>query len=400
MKLITFVRFQINSIKTQMSSITNNFLRFFLFFLTLFLIFKIYFAYTITNGYPFGDWLINYQDGGFKRRGLLGTIVFFMYEQFQIKVQYTVFFFQFLFHFLFFYYLVRLIHLKKYNILDFVSLFTPFCLWGLVSESGMGARKDGVLWFMLSFFTYFLTKGNMRKWQWYSFYILSFVSVFIHESFVFFFPCFVSLYYFHTKKVEISKIVMISLSFCIPALVIFFWGIKSVGSEYTMNVIKACGIEFQSDNIFVWKENKLLKLDYYYEHLYGYLLYIITFTLQLVYVIFYLLIREYKKEDIQRLLFSFFACLLCTIPLFLIAIDFGRWLYNLFIFWSILIISLLPSADTKAPVFDYKTIFSKKNISFIALIFLSNFLYRVPSYLIGIEIAAPLRRLMIWCGYS
>lgn len=392
--------FQINSIKTQMGSITNYFLRFFLFFITLFLIFKIYFAYTIANGYPFGDWLINYQDGGFKRRGLLGTIVFFMYEKFQIKVQYTVFFFQFIFHFLFFYYLVRLISLKKYNFLDFVFLFTPFCLWGLVSDSGMGARKDGVLWFMMSFFTYHLTKGNMGKWRWYSFYILSFVSVFIHESFVFFFPCFVSLYYFHTKKIEVSKIILISLSFCIPALIIFFLGMKSVGSEYTINVIKACGINFQSDNIFAWKENKLLKLDYYYEHLYGYSLYIITFTLQFMYVIFYLLIREFKKENIQRLVFFFFACLLCAVPLFLIAIDFGRWFYNLFIFWGILIISLLPVADAKTSVFDDKTIFSKKSMSFIVLVFLSNFLYRVPSYLIGIEIAAPLRRLMIWCGYS
>lgn len=400
MKLITFVRFQINSIKTQMSSITNNFLRFFLFFITLFVIFKIYFAYKIANGYPFGDWLINYQDGGFKRRGLLGTIIFFIYGKFQIKVQYTVFFFQFLFHFLFFYYLVRLINLKKYNILDFVFLFTPFCLWGFVSDSGMGARKDGVLWFMLSSFTYFLTKGSISKWRWYSFYLLFFVSVFIHESFVFFFPCFVVLYYFHTKKFELSKFIMISLSFSIPALLLFFGGMKNIGSEYTLDIIKACGINFQKDNIFAWKENEFFKLDYYHEHLYGYLLYIITFTLQFVYVIFYLLIREFKKENIQKLVIFFLVCLFCTIPLFLIAIDIGRWLYNLFIFWSLLIISLLPAYDIKTSVSHYKIIFSKKNISFILLVFLSNFLYRVPPYLNGIEIAAPLRRLMIWCGYS
>lgn len=383
-----------------MNSIRNNFLRFFLFFITLFLIFKIYFAYTIANGYPFGDWLINYQDGGFKRRGLLGTVVFFMYETFHIKVQYTVFFFQFLFHFLFFYYLVRLISLKKYTILDFVFLFTPFCLWGFVSDSGMGARKDGVLWFMLSFFTYFLTKGSMSKRRWYSFYLLFFVSVFIHESFVFFFPCFVVLYYFHTQKFELSKLILISLSFCIPALLLFFSGMKNIGSEYTLDVIKACGINFQSDNIFKWKENELFKLNYYYEHLYGYSLYMITFTLQFVYVIFYLLIRGFKKEGIQKLVIFFFACLFCTIPLFLIAIDIGRWLYNLFIFWSLLIISLLPDSEIKEPVFDYKTIFSKKSMGFILLVFLSNFLYRVPPYLIGIEIGAPLKRLMIWCGYS
>ncbi|SDJ92744.1 hypothetical protein SAMN05421542_4685 [Chryseobacterium jejuense] len=383
-----------------MSSITNYFLRFFLFFITLFLIFKIYFAYTIANGYPFGDWLINYQDGGFKRRGLLGTIAFFMYENFHIKVQYTVFFFQFLFHFLFFYYLVRLINLKKYNILDFVFLFTPFCLWGFVSDSGMGARKDGVLWFMLSFFTYTLTKDNISKWRWYFLYLIFFVSVFVHESFVFFFPCFITLYYFHTKKIELSKIILISLSFCIPTLIIFFGGMKNVGSEYTLDIIKASGINLQNDNIFTWKENEFIKLDYYYKHLYDYSLYSITFILQFVYVIFYLYIKEFKKEEIRKLVLLFFVCLLCTIPLFLIAIDIGRWFYNLFIFWSVLIISLLPSADSKTLVFDYKAIYSKKNISFIVLIFLSNFIYRAPSCFTGIEIAAPLRRLMLWLGYS
>jgi hypothetical protein len=102
---------------------------------------------------------------------------------------------------------------------------------------------------------------------------------------------------------------MISLSFSIPALLLFFGGMKNIGSEYTLDIIKACGINFQKDNIFAWKENEFFKLDYYHEHLYGYLLYIITFTLQFVYVIFYLLIREFKKENIQKLVVSFwFAC--------------------------------------------------------------------------------------------
>jgi len=29
------------------------------------------------SGFTFADWLINYQDGGFKRRGLCGSILFF-----------------------------------------------------------------------------------------------------------------------------------------------------------------------------------------------------------------------------------------------------------------------------------------------------------------------------------
>lgn len=382
-----------------MKYFSTHFTRVFLVFIAVFLIFKVYFAYYVANGYPFGDWLINYQDGGFKRRGLLGTFVFFMYQSFGVKIQYTVFFLQFLFHFLFFYYLVRLIELKKYSFLEFVFLFTPFCLWGFVSDSGMGARKDGVLWFMFSFFTYHLAKEAISKYKWYLFYILFFVSVFIHESFVFFFPCFIVLYYFHTRKIELSKVVLISLSFCIPAIIIFLVGMKDLGSDYTMNVIKACGINLQEANIFVWKEEGLLKLDYYYKSLYDFSLYGITFTLQLVYVYFYLKIKEFKKEEIQKLMFFFLVCLLSAIPLFLIAIDIGRWFYNLFIFWGLLIISILPSCDAKMTVFDSKIILSKKNIYFILLVFVSNFLYRAPSCFTGMETAAPLRRIMHWFGY-
>lgn len=382
-----------------MNYFSKHFARIFLIFIAVFLVFKVYFAFFVANGYPFGDWLINYQDGGFKRRGLLGTFVFFLYEFFHIKVQYTVFFLQFSFHFLFFYYLVRLIELKRYSILEFIFLFTPFCLWGFVSDSGMGARKDGVLWFMLSFFTYCLAKGAMNRYRWYFFYTMFFVSVFIHESFVFFFPCFIVLYYYHTKKIKLSKIVLIALSFCVPAVIIFLFGMKDLGSAYTMNVIKACGIDFQEGNIFVWKEEGLLKLDYYYKSLYDFSLYGITFVLQFGYVFFYLKIKEFKKDDIKKLIFFFFVCLFSALPLFLIAIDVGRWFYNLFIFWGLLIVSILPNREVKTEVFDYKIILSKKNFCFIVLIFVSNFLYRAPSCFTGMETAAPLRRIMHLLGY-
>ncbi|MCY0969873.1 hypothetical protein [Chryseobacterium wangxinyae] len=382
-----------------MKFFSTHFTRIFLVLIAIFLIFKVYFAYNVANGYPFGDWLINYQDGGFKRRGLLGTFVFFMYGLFGIKIQYTVFFLQFLFHFLFFYYLVRLIEVKKYSFLEFVFLFTPFCLWGFVSDSGMGARKDGVLWFMLSFFTYNITKHEISKYRWYLFYFIFFVSVFIHESFVFFFPCFIVLYFFHTNKFEVSKAALIAISFCVPAIFIFLFGMKDLGSDYTMNIIKACGIDFQESNIFVWKEDSLLKLDYYYKSIDDFLLYGITFSLQFVYVIFYLSIKRINKKEIQKLVNFFIICFFCTIPLFLIAIDVGRWFYNLFIFWNLLIISILPDRDIKTTVFDSKIIFSKKSICFILLVFVSNFLYRAPSCFTGMETAAPLRRIMHWFGY-
>ncbi|WP_292010117.1 hypothetical protein, partial [Chryseobacterium sp.] len=43
------------------------------------------------NGWYLGEWLINYQDGGFKRRGFFGTFFIFINELTKIKLEYIVF---------------------------------------------------------------------------------------------------------------------------------------------------------------------------------------------------------------------------------------------------------------------------------------------------------------------
>ena len=45
------------------------------------------------DGYVLGDWLINYQDGGFKRRGLLGSLILLIHDSIGIKLEMIVFVF-------------------------------------------------------------------------------------------------------------------------------------------------------------------------------------------------------------------------------------------------------------------------------------------------------------------
>ncbi len=92
--------------------------RWYLIVVTVICLFKIGFAYYACNGFAFADWLINYQDGGFKRRGLLGTVFVFLYDSFSIKLQYSVFVVQAIVYVLFFYFLSLLFKLKQTNIID------------------------------------------------------------------------------------------------------------------------------------------------------------------------------------------------------------------------------------------------------------------------------------------
>jgi hypothetical protein len=47
-----------------------------------------------SDGYILGDWLVNYQDGGFKRRGLSGSFFFLLQDMTGVKLNILVYIFQ------------------------------------------------------------------------------------------------------------------------------------------------------------------------------------------------------------------------------------------------------------------------------------------------------------------
>ncbi|WP_346983374.1 hypothetical protein [Chryseobacterium sp. POE27] len=358
---------------------------------TLLCIFKVYFAYITCNGYAFADWMINYQEAGFSRRGLPGTVFVFLYKLFSLKIQYSVFFVQAAVHIVFFYFLYRLLKFKKANIIDVLFLFTPFCLWGFFSDPAIGARKDGVLWLLFTAFTYYLSQNKLTKTKEYIFLLLFSVSVFIHESFVFYAQYFLMALYFRNGKIDIKKYSLILLSFYIPAGIVLLMGINT-DYHKTLQLIQECGIDLQEENIFQWKETQLIKIDYYTKEFKNLSLYVISVALQLGFVILYMFLKKFAPENRKKLLMAFAFAFFISIPLFLIAIDVGRWFYNNFILFEILLISLIPVSGMK--FFDSEIVKNRVMMIFIVLILLADFTYRVPSALIGIQTGLPLRFFM------
>ena len=355
---------------------------------TFLCIVKIYAAYRICNGYAFADWLINYQESGFTRRGLPGTVSVFLYQVFSVKIQYTVFFIQTIVYGLFFYFVYKLLRFKKANLMDGLFLFTPFCLWGFFSDPAIGARKDGVLWLMFTAYVYYIAQHKLTKTKEYVFTVLFAVSVFIHESFLFYAQYFLIALYFQNRKIDIKKCALILLSFYVPAGIIVMTGMNS-NYPKTLHLIQECGIELQKENIFQWKETQLVKVDYFTGEIKNLSLYGISVMLQMVFIIFYMFLKEIAPQERKRLLLTFALAFLMSIPLFLIAIDTGRWFYNNFILFQILLISLAPVSDMK--FFDLQMIKNRGVFVFIALTLVAVFVYRVPSALIGIQIGLPLR---------
>ncbi len=68
----------------------------------------------------------------------------------------------------------------------------------------------------------------------------------------------------------------------------------------------------------------------------------------------------------------------------------GRWLYNHFILFFIILIFQLPYRKGEMNLID-RSLVNYKNIIFVALVLIADFTYRVPSYELGLDIGLPLK---------
>lgn len=97
---------------------------------------------TYKNSWYLGEWIINYQDGGFKRRGLFGSIFIFLNEITHINLKYPVFSFVFLIYTLFFCLLIRLFLFFKNNLITIAILLLPSGFGMPLKDPSIAAKKD------------------------------------------------------------------------------------------------------------------------------------------------------------------------------------------------------------------------------------------------------------------
>ena len=115
------------------------------------------------SNYIFTENLINYE-GGFVRRGLLGSIALFFFQTFEINPKLffsTVYYFLYIFLILCFYYLIK--SLKKQNFyLSILIILSPATLLFIVFDNGALFRKE--IFFILIFFAHvILAKKIIEK---------------------------------------------------------------------------------------------------------------------------------------------------------------------------------------------------------------------------------------------
>ena len=271
-----------------------------------------------SDGYILGDWLINYQDGGFKRRGLSGSFFFLLQDISGIKLNLLVYFFQVMIISGFFYFYFKLIQYKEATFLYLSLLLSSIGFIGLFNCVDYVGKKEFIVFFLFAFFVYHLNKNSLSKSKEYLICFGLVIAMFFHEITLFFITYFLIALYLKTDKIEFKRYFKYIMAVFIPAVFIGLLG-KNINEGQSLQILQERGV-ILTKGIFFWNINER---QYIIKHFKEYRLYSISFLISVAHVAFYLKYQRHRKA-ISILLVTAFVF---SLPLFYLAIDWGRWMY-------------------------------------------------------------------------
>ncbi|WP_312902620.1 hypothetical protein [Chryseobacterium taichungense] len=202
------------------------------------------------------DWLVNYEDGGFKRRGITGTVFFVVQDLFGISLPIQVFIVQVIFYALVFYLYCKLLLAKKIDWNILVLLCSPLCFMYFPINLSYSGKREIILFTLAAYFSL----GKMTVLKEKVFLVLFCAGLLIHEMFYFFLPFFIAI---HTLKTGEKKYSFWMLFFALSSvimMILFFFG-KDVNCGKSLEFIKERGVIFGRNNIFQFKFSEGTEAD-------------------------------------------------------------------------------------------------------------------------------------------
>lgn len=289
------------------------------------------------DGYILADWLINYEDGGFKRRGLSGSFFFILQDLTGFRLNYLVYFVQFSIISLFFFFYTKLIRDKMTDLLYLSLLLSSIGFVGLLNTVTYVGKKEFIVFFLFAWFACLLDKDRLSAYKEYLFCILLCISTLLHEVTVFFVPYFAIALYVKTGRLEYKRYVKYFLAVGVPAVIIYVFG-KNVNEGMSLEILNQRGVH-PTYGIFYWNINER---DYIQQHIDEYRLYFLSLAISMFHIGYYLKFLNNRKVLSILLIGAF----LYSFPLFYLAIDWGRWMYIHMMLLIVLFALLLRKGDS------------------------------------------------------
>lgn len=297
------------------------------------------------QGWTVSDWLINYEDGGFKRRGLAGSFFFFVQDSLNIPLNTQVFVIQTLFFLFIFYFFARLLLSKKLNWDILILLCSPLCLLFIPVNVFNSGRKEIVLMALLVFYI------NCKPSRFKNAILFTgyFIGLFLHELFYFYLPFVIAAYLLKTKKLDVKYVGGLFLISALVMAVLLFWG-GEINQGQSLELLKQRGIQFNQWNIFAYdavRERKDM-LDAYPSY--------ILFAMELLLMIwlFFLFVKKYLPERANVFKVFVAISLIWVSPLYFLGADWFRWNHIYSLLLIVLIISSLPDNNSRTPYIEGK----------------------------------------------
>ncbi|ASE63570.1 hypothetical protein [Chryseobacterium indologenes] len=284
------------------------------------------------NGWYLGEWLISYQDGGFKRRGLFGSFFIFLNEITGVQLEWAVFTFVTFIYTLFFFLLIKLFVQKKNTLLTISLLLLPAGLGMILKDPTIAAKKEILIFLLYLIYFSFLDAKKRVPHFWVTFSII--LAILNHEVAFFFIP-FVGFTYFMKDKapppVKIKNILLYHIAPSVVTMMILYRFGYSITTPNSINFLKEHGLNLVLRGIYGYDPHYNV-LNFYKAHLYGYLTYLISlFFAALTFFIY----CKFNKVIINKKFLIIQVIFL--LPLFYIAYDWGRWINIFFTLLTIFI---------------------------------------------------------------
>jgi hypothetical protein len=289
-----------------------------------------YFFASWCSGYVIGDWFIDFSDG-FVRRGISGEVVGWLSGLLNIPLNYALIPIQVLIYggFLLLFYI--LLSGKKITPWYFIALFSPATLLFIIFDPNAAGRKEIILFFLFAFYLFGLKKNWIKSFPailCFSFALLT--ATLFHELVFFFTPYFVLAAFLssrvNARSFQLSRVLLIVAGSWLIIVPIYLFG-QYIPGEIICAGLKQKGLpESICYGILSWPHDYgfrnvlLFAGESNYLFVYG-----TSFILGLI--PFLLFVKNHKQTVVTPGLFlaAFTILILFSLPLFFLAVDWGRW---------------------------------------------------------------------------
>ena len=284
----------------------------------------IFFNYSYANN--ISEWLINY-NYGFIRRGLIGSFLLTFFNDLNF-ISYTIIpILIFFLHFFVIYISLKIFQESEKNIYSLFVLFSPlYIIYPIFNVSkGVGNKELlGIICFLL------ILRSSIKEINLkYNFFIvvLYIVSILSHEVNLFTVALLSILFFL--KKIKIDfKLLVVLISISIVFIGIYFQ--YPISPEITDSLCKETFMVVENldcTKAYYLQQDSLESFYSSINRIFEDNNYLLVYGVYFVIALLPFLISGWLKENIKLFTFSLFAIL----PLFFIAIDWGRWLHIIFV---------------------------------------------------------------------